>query len=476
MRMFLKSLSILLLSIFCLPFGMQAQQANPAAEYLKMFNLPAGMGQVWEGTITFTQNDSKNKDVDNSRPGYTDKAVDKHTLQAGVTIRFCGCGHFYVSDVQRTWAEEWDRGHIDAYDETMCTKEDADGKRKVEPVSPGNEDSDMEIGRGVLCPIEEQSQNGGKTQWVDEKNSKLGPKGAIVSMTPAPYQGGYWLDATVEMVVNYSSNAEAMQTEVCSGKRKSAKRVMTTVPFSQAPQSYASGGEDNPTYFFQAHPVSRKFVLHKHIVVSDGQERIKGSERLIDVKAEKPGEWNRLMVAEWDLRMKNYCNDVFDALYADLAVAEAYNDPNLRNQTGDATTYNDLVFQQAGQTFRSNNPNRDSNTSVEMSTGKRTNDKGEKECYVDGVREAKESMKRRCLPEVIFYAVYVHEERHVRQCNFDPDMFPPNNVDKLGVYETDAYMAGIRKYISWLELNCRDDQRLAVAKDRLAALKANRTR
>ncbi|WP_155317489.1 hypothetical protein [Desulfosarcina alkanivorans] len=55
-------------------------------------------------------------------------------------------------------------------------------------------------------------------------------------------------------------------------------------------------------------------------------------------------------------------------------------------------------------------------------------------------------------------------------------MYPPTKVEKIGVYETDAYMAGIRKYISWLELNCPDDQRLAVAKDRLAALKANRAR
>ncbi|BBO69449.1 hypothetical protein DSCA_33790 [Desulfosarcina alkanivorans] len=58
----------------------------------------------------------------------------------------------------------------------------------------------------------------------------------------------------------------------------------------------------------------------------------------------------------------------------------------------------------------------------------------------------------------------------------DADMYPPTKVEKIGVYETDAYMAGIRKYISWLELNCPDDQRLAVAKDRLAALKANRAR
>jgi len=94
------------------------------------------------------------------------------------------------------------------------------------------------------------------------------------------------------------------------------------------------------------------------------------------------------------------------------------NDPGMRNRTGDVTTYNKLVFQQAGQTYQSNNPDPDSNTSIHMSTGIRTKMNGRIECFV----------------------------------------------------------AGIRKYISWLELNCPNDNRLAVAKDRLAALKANRTR
>jgi hypothetical protein len=331
MRTFLKTGSIFLLSIFWLPSGTHAQQTNPAAEYLKMFNLPVGMGQVWEGTITFTRNDSKNKDVDNSRPGHTDKVVDTHTVQAGVTIRFCGCGHFYVSDVQRNWAEQWESGHLKAYERTYCEKDDGTGRKKREPVSPGNEDLDKERGSGVLYLKEEEKYD-------------LGPKGAQVSMTPVPVKGGFLLEAMADVFVNYSSTAESLNTAVCSGKRKSVKSVTTTVPFSKKPQSSASGGENSKTFLFEAHPHPTKFALIKHITLADGQETIQGSETLVDVQGEKPGDWNRNMVATWNLRMKNYCNDVFDALYADLAVAEAYNDPNLRNGTGDTKAYRKLVF------------------------------------------------------------------------------------------------------------------------------------
>jgi len=476
MSTFLKTYSIILLSIFWLPSGIHAQQTNPAAEFLKQFNLPAGIGQVWEGTITFTRNDSKNKDIDNSRPGQTDMVVDKHTVQAGVTIRFCGCGHFYVSNVQRTWAENWEKGHLTSNERTYCVKDDGTGKKKREPVSPGNEDSDMQMGSIVLCPKEEKQKNGSIKHWFDEKKYNLGPKGAQVSMTPVPIMGGYQITAMADVFVKFSSKGESLRTEVCSGKRKSVKLVTTTVPFSKEPQSSASGGEDSKIFLSEAHPILMNFALIKHITLADGQETIQGSETLVDEKAEKPGDWSRNMVATWNLRMKNYCNDVFDALYSDLAVAEAYNDPNLRNQTGDAKAYNKLVFKQALQTYQNNNPDQNQNTGIQMSAGKRINAKGEEECYIAGAKEAKKSLKERCLPDVIFDAVYAHEKQHVRQCGIDPDMFPPEDVDKVGVYETDAYIAGIRKYISWLELNCRDDHRLAVAKDRLAALKANRTR
>ncbi|BBO84191.1 hypothetical protein DSCO28_47570 [Desulfosarcina ovata subsp. sediminis] len=479
MYIFLRTVFVFFLSMIWLPSGIRAQQQMiPAAELLKQLNLPSGMGQVWEGTITFTQKDSKSKHIDNTQLGHQQEVVDRQTIQASATIRFCGCGSFYVSDVQRTWKEAWDRGRIDAYYETTCNKETADGRSEAVPVSPGNEVSEEESGSGELCPQVEENENGQEIRWFDETNYDMKPKGARVGMTPAPYHGGYWLDAAVELFVNYSSKAESLQTDVCSGKRKSSSRVMTTVPFSQEPRSSASGGEDNKTYRFQAHPVSRKFVLHKHIDFADGQEKIKGRWTLIEEKAEKPGDWNRLMVAEYTLQMKNYCNDVFNSLYEDLAMAEAYNDPTLRDRAaGDVAAYKRLVGQQAWQTYQSNGPDPIADTSIHMSASNECiNDNGEKFCCVKGAKEAKKSQKERCLPDVIYKAVYAHEKKHVAQCKMDPDMFPPNNVGKLGGYETDAYIAGIHVYISWLERNCPNDNRLAVAKDRLAALKANRTR
>ena len=179
-----------------LPFALMmtaghAGQKIPAAEFLKQLNLPSGIGQVWEGTITFTQNDSKRKHIDESTLNRKKETVDNRSIDASATVNFCGSGRFYVSNVQRTWKEQWEQGHIDAYEKTICTSADADGKSKPEPVSPGNENSKMEIGRGVLCPQAEKNQNGGKTEWFGKKNYELGPKGAIVSMKPAPYHGGY---------------------------------------------------------------------------------------------------------------------------------------------------------------------------------------------------------------------------------------------------------------------------------------------
>lgn len=487
LRTCVKRAAIVFLLFFAMIPASDGQQTNPAAEFLKQFNLPVGTGQVWEGTITFTQNDHKNKLIHSGTLKHKKEEVDKKSINGSVTIKFCGTGHFHVSSVHRSWSESWEVGKSDEYRETMCSKDDGTGKKEMMPVSPGNEDAKMERGTGKLCPQKEKHKDGSEKEWFNENNYELGPKGANVSMTPVPVKGGYLLKAMAEVFVSYSSNAMSLKTEVCSGKRKSTTMMMSSVPFSQEPQSSASGGEDNKTFLVQAHPVPKKLAFVKHITPADGQETIKGKETLVEEKAEKPGDWNRSLVVTWDLRMKNYCNDVFDALYSDLAVAEAYNDPTLRDRAnGDAATYNSLVFQQARQTYYSNNPDQDSNTSIHMSAYKckeeyetecceKAREKKEK-CCVKGTKEAKKSLRERCLPDIIFDAVYAHERRHVKQCNMDPDMFPPTNVEKLGVYEIDAYMAGIRKYISWLELNCPNDNRLAVAKDRLAALKANRTR
>lgn len=476
LRTGVKRAAVVFLLFFAMVPSSGAQQTNPAADFLKQFNLPVGTGQVWEGTITFKQNDHKDKHIHSGTIKHKKEEVDKKSINGSVTIKFCGTGRFRVSSVHRSWSESWEVGKSDEYRETMCPKDDGTGKKEMMPVSPGNEDTNMERGTGKLCPQKETLKDGSEKKWFDENNYELGAKGANVSMTPVPVKGGYLLQAMAEVFVSYSSNAMSLKTEVCSGKRKSTTMMMSTVPFSQELQSSASGGEDNKTFTVQAHPVPRKLAFVKHITPVDGQETIKGEKTLVEEKAEKPGDWNRSLVVTWDLRMKNYCNDVFDALYSDLAVAEAYNDNTLRAQAnGDAATYNRLVFQQARQTYYSNNPDQNSNTSIHMSSGKREKE-GKVECYVAGKEKAKQSLKERCLPDVIFDAVYAHERRHVKQCNMDPDMFPPTNVEKLGVYETDAYMAGIRKYISWLDLNCPDDNRLAVAKDRLAALKANRTR
>ena len=471
LRTGVKRAAVVFLLFFVMVPASDAQQTNPAAEFLKQFNLPVGTGQVWEGTITFTQNDSKNKHEDDGGPGHTKKVIDQHTINASGTVKFCGCGRFYVSDVSCNWSEKWERGRIDSYDETMCSKKDADGKSIPYPVSPGNEDSDMEIGSRILY----QAKND-KEKEALKSQYKVTQNGAVVSMTPIPYQGKYRLQAFIEVFVDDKINAESLQTEVCSQKRKHRRFHNQTVPFSKKLQGSTTGGEDDKSIYSESHPGLRLFALTEDIVLSEGQEIIKGEKTIFERKEKRPGDWNRLLVAKYELRMKNYCNDVFNALYEDLAVAEAYNDPTLRAQAnGDVATYKRMVGQQAWQTYQSSGPDENANTSIQMSAGKRKKD-GKVECYVAGKEKAKQSLKERCLPEVIFDAVYAHERRHVKQCNMDPDMFPPTNVEKLGVYETDAYMAGIRKYISWLELNCPKDNRLAVAKDRLAALKANRTR
>ena len=460
-RTWVKALTVFSMVWLGLPLASDAQQTNPAAEYLKMFGMPAGIGQIWEGRITFTRNDSKEKDIDNSRPGRTDHTVDRHTIQAGATIMFC----FQPGDtgrvwgVQKTWHETWENGHQIRSGETMCEKDDGTGKKKMEAVSPGNEQSKTVYGRTELCTEKE----------IPEKKYKLGRhQGCLVSMVPM--QGGYNITAGVEQFLKYTQDTESLETQACSGRRKTSKTMARTVPFSQKPISSSSGSEDSKVYLIETHPMwSSPFAFAKHVTIADGQEEIEGSETVVDVKAEKPGDWNRKTVVSWRIRMKNYCDDVFDALYTDLALAEAFNDPNLRQQATSVENFDALAKAQAAQTYNSNNPDSDRFTGIRM----RANPDN---CKVEMVEEAKKSLQERCLPQVIFDAVYAHEMRHARQCKMDPDM-GARTVGKLGNYETDAYMAGIRVYISWLQLNCqKDDQRLAVAKDRLAALASNRTK
>jgi hypothetical protein len=366
-------------------------------------------------------------------------------------------GNSRVWGIEKTWQENWENGHQVKYDHTMCEKDDGTGKKKRESVSPGNERTRTQYGRTKIWPDEESIKN----------KYKLGPKGCMVTMMPM--KGGYLISASVEQFLDYSHDTEQLDTEVCSGKRKSSKTTARTVPFSQKPASSVSGSEDNKIYHLESNPMySTSFAFSKHFVLSEGQELIEGTETLVDVKAEKPGDWNRNTVVTWRIRMKNYCDDVYDALYTDLSLAEAYNDPNLRNQAGnDVEAYEKMVSQKAAQTYRSNNPDPDRFTGIRMSVNPK--------CEIDGMDEAKESLRERCLPDVIYDATHAHESRHVSQCELDPEMFPMT-VDKMGPYETDGYIAGIRVYIDWLEANCKNDHRLSVAKDRLAALMANRTR
>ncbi|MBN1546204.1 MAG: hypothetical protein JW902_06055 [Syntrophaceae bacterium] len=457
-----KTLAILSIVWLWLPLVSEAQQTNPASEFLKMLGMPAGMGQIWEGRITFTRHDSKEKDIDNSRPGLTDLTIDRHAVDANVTIMFCvqpgGSGMLRIWGVQKTWQENWEKGHQVKHDETMCEKDDGTGKKKMEAVSPGNEQTTKEYGRTELCDDKE----------IPEDKYTLGPEGVKVAMVPM--NGGYHIMAGVEQFLNYTQDTESLETQVCSGRQKTSKIMARTVPFSQKPSSSESGGEDSKVYLIETHPIaSGSFVFAKHVVIADDQEEIEGSETLVDVKAEKPGDWNRKTVVSWRIRMKNYCDDVFDALYTDLALAEAFNDPNIRQQATSIENYEKSVVAKAGQTYQSNNPDPDRFTGIKMSLNPES-------CQVEGIEEAKKSLQERCLPEVIFDAVYAHEKRHARQCKMDADM-ALRTIDKLGNYETDAYMAGIRVYIEWLQVNCqKDDHRLAVAKDRLDALSATRTK
>ena len=307
------------MSMLWIASGVDAQQQiNPAVGFLKQRNLPSATGQVREGEITFKREDSKKKDVDEGGPGHTNRVIDIHTINASATVRFCGCGRFYISDVSRNWSEKWERGYIDVYDETLCPNKDADEKSKPVPVSPGNEDSNMERGSAKLYTVKDD-----KEKEALKNAYKTKPDGVLVRMVTIPYQGKYRLDAFVEVFTDKTANAESLKTEVCSQKRKHSRIYKKTVPLTQKPQKSKTGGEDDTLIHSESHPIPELFGFSEDILLPEGQETIKGKKTLVDKKEQRPGDWNRKTVVTWKLRMKNYCNDVFNALYENLAVAEA---------------------------------------------------------------------------------------------------------------------------------------------------------
>ena len=58
---------------------------------------------------------------------------------------------------------------------------------------------------------------------------------------------------------------------------------------------------------------------------------ISGSKVLAKKEAKKEGELSKTLTTEWKFKVKDYCRDVWDMVYQDLAWAEAYNDPDLRS-------------------------------------------------------------------------------------------------------------------------------------------------
>ena len=450
---------IVAVAIFLLPLQGGAQQTNPAAAMLKKMGFPVGMGQVWEGRITFSRNDSKDKDVEETSGGKTTHTVDHHSVKASATIMFCGApsAGLNIWGYKSTWSEDWKQGKQEQYRSTKCPDEDSDGKPTTRSVSPGNEDTEMRWGKTTLYPESK----------VPPKEHSLRPHGRKVAMIPM--MGGYRLIVEIEQFLDFTEHNEALETNVCTGDRETVNGSVTTVDFSQKPVSSSSGDENNKIYSTERHPIkNHPFALIKQIQVKEGQEVIEGDQKLVEEQAEKPGEWNRLTQVEWRIRMKNYCDDVFDALYTDLAFAEAFNDPNLRTQTDDLGEYKELATDRAGQTYSGNGPDQDRFTGARMEVNPAT-------CRIEGADEAKESLEERCLPMVIYDAVHAHERRHVEQCKFDPEM-GSGSISKTGSYETDAYMAGARVYIGWLNMNCPHDHRLAVAKERMAVLKASKSR
>jgi hypothetical protein len=209
-------------------------------------------------------------------------------------------------------------------------------------------------------------------------------------------------------------------------------------------------------------------------------QTITGTKVLKEAQPRKePGDYQESIVAHWKLEPVDPCAEVRKLIEQDLAWAEAYLNAALQKQAGaSGSKMNELVMQWLKDHWSRTGKGEGEGGREGEGGGDdiQTDMKVEADCEIHGAEDFRKKQRGACKPRIITEALIAHEERHVRQCEWQakqeamPWDEPTGEI--LGNNEGAAYLTGVAKALPWYRDNCPGESATLYA--RKAALEKKR--
>ncbi len=421
--------------------------------------------RIWVGEITITRTGRENQKETSPGYSYTKTRQVKDT----VVIKACGTiGNMRVSDAKRTLTDKMTKSMISRGNDILCDppKEDIEGgilKRSRNPnptYGPGH--SAVEQKTRELYLYEEKGapsvrDTAAVNIMIISGNRAIitGDSRALVTETSDSYR---------EDKAGCTGKTKKVTIQVIPGKYKGKVSVVT---------SGASEEDDGSFITTIQPPFSLPAAFAKEIKIGRDADSIKGNVLVGEIKPSQPGFYQEKVTAQWEFTATNPCTEVYNEMIKDLAWAEAFLNTKAHESAKDIDQYTELVekiwYDICYRIFKQKEPNKN-----DIPAPGENHVSTDAKCETHKLKDYKKLLEDTCKPDVLYKALYEHEKTHRNQC-LDTKTYKdfisgiPRNH---GLFEVFAHLAGVRKYLGWLENYCPEyKEEVAKARSKAAHIK-----
>lgn len=338
----------------------------------------------------------------------------------------------------------------------------------------------------VLCPPSNKDMKGGVLKRIRKGTPNYGPGASTIEQGTRKYELYTGKDAPPEketasvniLIISgnravISGDSRALVTETsdfyredkaaCTGKTKKVTIQVVPGKYKGETKVLKSGNSENDSGSYTT-TILPPFILPaafgKEIKIGRDADSIKGNILFGEIKPSQPGFYQEKVTAQWEFTATNPCAKIYKEMLQDLAWAEAFLNTKAHESAKDIKSYKKLVdkiyYDICSEMFHNRRPPPDEPPPDATDHIYTDYDYKKQKCITHGMDDFKKELADNCEPEVKYKAMDTHEETHIQQCS-DKDShkdFISGIPRNMGLNEVFAYLAGVRKYLSWLENHC----------------------
>lgn len=430
---------------------------------------------IWTGKITVTRNGAAHRDkLKTDGGGGSEKNVHKRTVSEKLVLEMCGTAEvLYIKNAKHSLSDITESEIASQAAETICplTPEQMmhsflyrNKHFKPEKKSPGNSHSNRKREKLTLYENPETPMR----------------EGGSASIRKMP-GGKYFITGTHQCYIKKKADTVDETHYVCTGDVRRIENHWNTVGIGQKGNinttSSGEGANEHSVTTVTTPPLPYLFGMYGEGIFN--KKELKGFRSQSEIKGRNEGDYSEKIDANWVLKGRSPCKDVFDQLYFALDAAEAYANPTLREfadsesqSSSQAMSDYEANIRDRIRRIRTGKPfpRGDSGGSNELSMWV------DKNCNLINRDKFEKKQRESCQHPIIFKAVLHHENRHIQQCWEDKTRFNNGGAAARGQAEVSAYLAQAKKLLGWLDDYCKSEgldlTGLRARLKRLAALKA----